>query len=72
MLHQLVFAPLYAVLVYNNPEPVAFKVYVEEEPIFTECRLQNNTTYANRRFICLNRENKPVMFEVKKELPITK
>lgn len=55
---------LLGILAYNSPPPVEFKVYVESEPLFTECRLQDNTTYAGRRFLCLNKKLEPVVVEI--------
>lgn len=60
---------LLGLLAYNGPAPVEFKVYVEETPIFTECRLQDDTTYAGRRFLCLNEQREPVLFEIKETVP---
>jgi len=60
---------LLGILAYNGTAPVEFKVYVENEPLFTECRLQDETTYAGRRFLCLNEKNEEVIFEIKEEVP---
>lgn len=72
MLYQFGFLPLAAILSYNNPEPVAHKVYIETETQFTECELQENTTYANRRFLCLAEKPVEATPPTPRPLPITK
>ena len=63
---------LYTILVYNSPLPIEHKVYLEpnQVPLFPECRLQQDTTYAGRRFLCLGDNNQRV--EITIEPQITK
>lgn len=44
---------------YNAPTDPTHKVYINTDPAFVECELQDNTTYAGRRFLCVEKELTP-------------